>query len=282
VAVDIIKAQIEMLGQEAVENPNADTELDTAATATETGTDGNLAAGVSDDAVGRGLMQQRQTSLRRGLLLLIPESNGNKGHQFDPPEQGLLLPATTGAGPFISSTTPPSSATSNMSSISADSSQMSSSLDLRPIAPELLRFNHDNSPPIGLSPLDPVPGTRGSLSPLSNGSIAKSPNTLSSSFMMKSPLLDGNNRHQNHRAGPKIDLILMDCAMPVKSGFDAASEIRAMGTNSTFAASIPIIALTASAVTSTREKCIAAGMNGYLSKPTKLADLEAMLEQWIE
>ncbi|KAF9919051.1 hypothetical protein BX616_002399 [Lobosporangium transversale] len=79
----------------------------------------------------------------------------------------------------------------------------------------------------------------------------------------------------------KIDLILMDCAMPVKSGFDAASEIRSMGLSSTFAASIPIIALTASAVPSTKEKCLASGMNGYLSKPTKLADLEAMLDQWI-
>ncbi|KAG0279808.1 hypothetical protein BGZ95_000158 [Linnemannia exigua] len=81
---------------------------------------------------------------------------------------------------------------------------------------------------------------------------------------------------------PKIDLILMDCAMPVKSGFEAASEIRAIGQSSSFAAQIPIIALTASAVPSTKEKCLAAGMNGYLSKPTKLADLEAMLDQWID
>lgn len=81
---------------------------------------------------------------------------------------------------------------------------------------------------------------------------------------------------------PKIDLILMDCAMPVKSGFEAASEIRAIGQISNFAAQIPIIALTASAVPSTKEKCLAAGMNGYLSKPTKLADLEAMLDQWID
>ncbi|KAK5808428.1 histidine kinase-like ATPase [Linnemannia elongata] len=81
---------------------------------------------------------------------------------------------------------------------------------------------------------------------------------------------------------PKIDLILMDCAMPVKSGFEAASEIRAIGQASSFAAQIPIIALTASAVPSTKEKCLAAGMNGYLSKPTKLADLEAMLDQWID
>jgi CheY-like chemotaxis protein len=81
---------------------------------------------------------------------------------------------------------------------------------------------------------------------------------------------------------PKIDLILMDCAMPVKSGFEAASEIRVIGQMSSFAAQIPIIALTASAVPSTKEKCLAAGMNGYLSKPTKLADLEAMLDQWID
>ncbi|KAF9905304.1 hypothetical protein EC991_001852 [Linnemannia zychae] len=67
---------------------------------------------------------------------------------------------------------------------------------------------------------------------------------------------------------PKIDLILMDCAMPVKSGFEAASEIRTMGQSSSFAAQIPIIALTASAVPSTKEKCLAAGMNGYLNMTT--------------
>ncbi|KAG0255392.1 hypothetical protein BG011_005164 [Mortierella polycephala] len=81
---------------------------------------------------------------------------------------------------------------------------------------------------------------------------------------------------------PMIDLILMDCAMPVKSGFDAASEIRAMGMTSSFAANIPIIALTASAVPSIKEKCLECGMNGYLSKPTKLEDLESMLNQWID
>ncbi|KAG0254992.1 hypothetical protein DFQ27_006515 [Actinomortierella ambigua] len=81
---------------------------------------------------------------------------------------------------------------------------------------------------------------------------------------------------------PEIDLILMDCAMPVKSGFEAASEIRQMGQFSSYAASVPIIALTASAVESTKEKCLASGMNGYLSKPTKLKDLEGMLNQWVQ
>ncbi|KAF9975074.1 hypothetical protein BGZ73_001397 [Actinomortierella ambigua] len=96
-----------------------------------------------------------------------------------------------------------------------------------------------------------------------------------------------HSHHYNHHEPAsgsgtgRIDLILMDCAMPVKSGFEAASEIRQLGQYSSYAATVPIIALTASAVQSTKEKCLAVGMNGYLSKPTKLKDLEGMLNQWV-
>ncbi|KAF9191829.1 hypothetical protein BGZ50_009048 [Haplosporangium sp. Z 11] len=109
-----------------------------------------------------------------------------------------------------------------------------------------------------------------------DGSVASSPAQQSSSTSNTAVSSSSYDKK------PMIDLILMDCAMPVKSGFDAASEIRAMGTTSSFAANVPIIALTASAVPSTKEKCLACGMNGYLSKPTKLADLESMLNQWID
>ncbi|KAG0297680.1 hypothetical protein BGZ96_005344 [Linnemannia gamsii] len=115
----------------------------------------------------------------------------------------------------------------------------------------------------------------GHASPLAS-TLAAALGASSSNSPTISPRDSGSSRP------PKIDLILMDCAMPVKSGFEAASEIRAIGQLSNFAAQIPIIALTASAVPSTKEKCLAAGMNGYLSKPTKLADLEAMLDQWID
>ncbi|KAF0366923.1 PAS domain S-box protein [Gigaspora margarita] len=76
----------------------------------------------------------------------------------------------------------------------------------------------------------------------------------------------------------RISLILMDCAMPIMSGFDASRAIRAMNTP---ISNVPIIALTASAVQGTKEQCLESGMNDYLTKPLKIAKLKEMLEQWL-
>ncbi|KAF9311980.1 hypothetical protein BG003_006755 [Podila horticola] len=120
------------------------------------------------------------------------------------------------------------------------------------------------------------------MDPLSNDRFSDLSRPGSTHSSSGTPILGSSSSTMGDSRPAKIDLILMDCAMPVKSGFDAASEIRTMGQRSDFAAKIPIIALTASAVPSTKEKCLASGMNGYLSKPTKLCDLEAMLDQWID
>jgi signal transduction histidine kinase/ActR/RegA family two-component response regulator len=69
-----------------------------------------------------------------------------------------------------------------------------------------------------------------------------------------------------------FDIVLMDLQMPVLNGFDAAIEIRRMA--DTQKASIPIIALTASALTDIREKVFSAGMNDYVSKPFKPEELK--------
>ncbi|KAG9288146.1 hypothetical protein G9A89_000941 [Geosiphon pyriformis] len=76
----------------------------------------------------------------------------------------------------------------------------------------------------------------------------------------------------------RVSLILMDCAMPVMSGFDASKAIRALGPPKS---EIPIIALTASAVQGTRDKCLESGMNDYLTKPLKLLQLKEKLLQWL-
>ncbi len=71
------------------------------------------------------------------------------------------------------------------------------------------------------------------------------------------------------------DLILLDLQMPVLDGFGALHEIRA---DPRFA-KLPIVALTASAMQGDREKAIAAGFTGYVSKPVRLATLRAELDR---
>jgi PAS domain S-box-containing protein len=71
------------------------------------------------------------------------------------------------------------------------------------------------------------------------------------------------------------ELILMDCQMPLLDGFAATVALRAAGTLT------PIVALTANALPGDRERCLAAGMNDYLTKPLKRTDLERVLSRWI-
>jgi CheY-like chemotaxis protein len=63
------------------------------------------------------------------------------------------------------------------------------------------------------------------------------------------------------------DLILMDCQMPVMDGFETTRRIRKLEFNPTSSGRTPIVALTAFAMEGERNRCIAAGMDNYLSKP---------------
>jgi signal transduction histidine kinase/CheY-like chemotaxis protein len=74
-----------------------------------------------------------------------------------------------------------------------------------------------------------------------------------------------------------FDLILMDCRMPILDGYSTSRAIRKLERNGT--SHIPIIALTANAMNDEREKCTAAGMDDYLSKPTRLHQLDTMLRR---
>jgi CheY-like chemotaxis protein len=73
-----------------------------------------------------------------------------------------------------------------------------------------------------------------------------------------------------------FDVVLMDCQMPEMDGYEATRQLRS-STGSRNNRNIPVIALTANALATDREKCLAAGMNDYLSKPIDRARLAQAL-----
>jgi two-component system, sensor histidine kinase and response regulator len=78
-------------------------------------------------------------------------------------------------------------------------------------------------------------------------------------------------------AGKAFDLVLMDIQMPHMDGIEATRRIRALPGP---AGSMPIIAMTANVLAGDEEKCLAAGMDGYIGKPFKPHELLAVLARW--
>jgi PAS domain S-box-containing protein len=86
----------------------------------------------------------------------------------------------------------------------------------------------------------------------------------------------------NALSAKAYDVILMDCQMPVMDGYTATREIRDRESKQFYQSNRPItiIAMTANAMAEDRERCIASGMDDYLSKPVARENLMAVLNKW--
>jgi len=82
-----------------------------------------------------------------------------------------------------------------------------------------------------------------------------------------------------------FDLIIMDCEMPEMDGYEATRKIREWKTHENEGirqkGGLPIIAMTAHALEGEREKCLAAGMDDFLSKPVSPNNLAELLKTWL-
>jgi PAS domain S-box-containing protein len=77
-------------------------------------------------------------------------------------------------------------------------------------------------------------------------------------------------------------LVLMDCQMPEMDGYEATRRIRKTEIESGSRSRMAIVAMTAHAMRGSQEQCVAAGMDGYLSKPFRLRQMKAILDRWLQ
>lgn len=89
--------------------------------------------------------------------------------------------------------------------------------------------------------------------------------------------IDGKDAVQQLIAHPDVDVVLMDMMMPEMDGYESIRKIRQMPAFR----NLPILAVTAKAMTGDRNKCIAAGASDYISKPVDIDQLLSLLRVWL-
>ena len=97
----------------------------------------------------------------------------------------------------------------------------------------------------------------------------------------RADIVEGGARAINLLQQADYDIVFMDCEMPDMDGYETARRIRDPS-NQIRNSKVPIIALTAHALQGDREKCIAAGMSDYLSKPIEPEQLSQILSKWLQ
>jgi len=90
--------------------------------------------------------------------------------------------------------------------------------------------------------------------------------------------VDNGLKAMEARRQNKYDIILMDCQMPEMDGYEATRKIRELELKSSLPP-VRIVAMTAYAMQGDRERCLAAGMDDYISKPVDLGELKSALEK---
>jgi len=103
---------------------------------------------------------------------------------------------------------------------------------------------------------------------------------LLAKFQLVPDIADNGQLALDQLTHSAYDLVLMDCQMPVLDGYQATSELRRLESN-TGLAHQPVVALTAHVIAGEREKCLAAGMDDYLTKPISQKSLADMLARWL-
>ena len=89
--------------------------------------------------------------------------------------------------------------------------------------------------------------------------------------------LDGKEAFQKLQENPAIDVVLLDMMMPQMDGYETAKKIR----ENYQWKNLPVIAVTAKAMTGDREKCIQAGASDYITKPVDIDQLMSLLRVWL-